>query len=359
MPRSGCPSGSSSPSACPLIRPAIRARCARRCRSGEAGYLLRGSIDLVERRTGSTHLRVTDHKTGKNRTTPATIVEGGRVLQPVLYAVALEALTGQIVDEGRLSYCTTAGQFSERPIVLDEHIRRRGVEVLEIIDRAVEHGTLAAKPGALAGHAACEYCDFRPVCGPDEPRAHPAQTGRARPRCVAEDAVSGPIADLADRRLIAEALDQTLVVEAAAGTGKTTELVKRIVRLVTTGRATIDQVVAVTFSEKAAGELKLRLREELERARLTAAGPEGARLERAVQRFEEAHVSTIHGFCADLLRERPVEARIDPSFAVLTEGQAGRLFDEAFARLDPARTRPPVRGRTALAAAGHGAPLRR
>ncbi len=142
--------------------------------------------------------------------------------------------------------------------------------------------------------------------------------------------MSRPIADLADRRLIAEALDQTLVVEAAAGTGKTTELVKRIVRLVMTGRATIDQVVAVTFSEKAAGELKLRLREELERARLTADGLESGDLERAVQRFEEAHVSTIHGFCADLLRERPVEARIDPSFAVLTEGQAGRLFDEAF-----------------------------
>ena len=140
-----------------------------------------------------------------------------------------------------------------------------------------------------------------------------------------------PEADLADRRLIAEALDQTLVVEAAAGTGKTTELVRRIVRLVATGRAAIDQVVAVTFSEKAAGELKLRLREELERARLSADGPEGAHLERAVQRFEEAHISTIHGFCADLLRDRPVEARIDPSFAVLTEGQADRLFDEAFA----------------------------
>ena len=140
-------------------------------------------------------------------------------------------------------------------------------------------------------------------------------------------------ADAADRRLIAEALDRTLVVEAAAGTGKTTELVKRIVRLVQTGRAAIGQIVAVTFSEKAAGELKLRLREELERARLAPEQPadDTVRLERAVRRFEEAHVSTIHGFCADLLRERPVEARLDPSFAVLTEAQAGRLFDEAFA----------------------------
>jgi len=139
-------------------------------------------------------------------------------------------------------------------------------------------------------------------------------------------------ADAADRQRIADDLDATLVVEAAAGTGKTTELVRRIVRLVHTGRASIDEVVAVTFSEKAAGELKLRLREELERARLVPglSAADAGRLERAVQRFEEAHVSTIHGFCADLLRERPVEARLDPSFAVLTEGQAGRIFDEAF-----------------------------
>ena len=140
------------------------------------------------------------------------------------------------------------------------------------------------------------------------------------------------ITDADDRRLIAESLDATLVVEAAAGTGKTTELVRRIVRLIQTGRAAVDQVVAVTFSEKAAGELKLRLREELEHARTTATDDgEASRLEQAVRRFEEAHVSTIHGFCADLLRERPVEARIDPSFSVLTEGQAARLFDEAFA----------------------------
>ncbi|HVG77172.1 MAG TPA: UvrD-helicase domain-containing protein [Patescibacteria group bacterium] len=137
-----------------------------------------------------------------------------------------------------------------------------------------------------------------------------------------------------NRHLISDALDDTLVVEAAAGTGKTTELVGRVVRLIETGRAErIDQIVAVTFSEKAAGELKLRLREELERARLASvSGSAGAaRLEHAVQRFEESHVSTIHGFCADLLRERPVEAFVDPAFSVLTEGQAERLFDEAFA----------------------------
>jgi ATP-dependent helicase/nuclease subunit A len=137
--------------------------------------------------------------------------------------------------------------------------------------------------------------------------------------------------DGGDRLLIREGLDDTVIVEAAAGTGKTTELVARILNVLARGRARIDQVVAVTFTEKAAGELKLRIRKELEgaRQRATDAGVQG-NLTDAIARLEEAHVSTIHGFCADLLRERPVEAGIDPLFEVLTEARAGRLFDEAF-----------------------------
>jgi ATP-dependent exoDNAse (exonuclease V) beta subunit len=133
------------------------------------------------------------------------------------------------------------------------------------------------------------------------------------------------------RDAIANALDDTLVVEAAAGTGKTTELVKRILRILATGRADVQNIVAVTFTEKAAGELKLRLRQALERARASADGTIKTNLDNALTRLEEAHVNTIHGFCAELLRERPVEARVDPLFRVLTEGQSQRLFDEAFA----------------------------
>jgi ATP-dependent exoDNAse (exonuclease V) beta subunit len=142
--------------------------------------------------------------------------------------------------------------------------------------------------------------------------------------------VSRPAAD--DRSPIQSELDKTLIVEAAAGAGKTTELVARIVALIKNDRAAISRIVAVTFSEKAAGELKLRLREELERERLRHApdSEAGRRLSRAVYDFEDAHVSTIHGFCAELLRERPVEARVDPAFVVLTDSQTDRLFDEAF-----------------------------
>ena len=67
-----------------------------------------------------------------------------------------------------------------------------------------------------------------------------------------------------DRRT---ALDATLIVEAAAGTGKTTALVGRIVRIIAEGKAEVGDIVAVTFTEKAAGELKLRLRERLDSAR--------------------------------------------------------------------------------------------
>jgi len=134
------------------------------------------------------------------------------------------------------------------------------------------------------------------------------------------------------REAIASDLDSTFVVEAAAGTGKTTELVKRIVRVLATGKAAVADLVAVTFTEKAAGELKFRLRQALEQQ--TSAGDLDAdsrgRLDRALTNLEEAHISTIHGFCADLLRERPVEAGIDPLFRVLTEGEARRLYAEAF-----------------------------
>jgi ATP-dependent exoDNAse (exonuclease V) beta subunit len=142
---------------------------------------------------------------------------------------------------------------------------------------------------------------------------------------------SPPLSDQRARDAIADALDDTLVVEAAAGTGKTTELVKRILRILATGRTTVDRIVAVTFTEKAAGELKLRLREALERERASLEAPEPRQLlDKALASLEEAHVSTIHGFCAELLRERPVEAGVDPLFTVLTETQAERLFEEAF-----------------------------
>ena len=172
--------------------------------------------------------------------------------------------------------------------------------------------------------------------------------------------MSGARAALADaevRHLIDTALDTTFVVEAAAGTGKTTALVGRIVRIIAEGKAAVGEIVAVTFTEKAAGELKLRLRERLDTARVALReNPEArTRLDGALTGLEEAHVGTIHAFCADLLRERPVEAGVDPLFEVLTEPASARLFDEAFARwLQAVLADPPDGVRRALRRSSFG-----
>ena len=159
--------------------------------------------------------------------------------------------------------------------------------------------------------------------------------------------------DAAERQRIRTSLDESLFVEAAAGTGKTTELVSRIVNLLASGTARVTQILAVTFTEKAAGEFKLRLRQDLERARQARESDAGATgtdyLDHAIAHLEEAQVSTIHGFCADLLHERPVEAGVDPLFDVLAEPEAQRLFGQAFDLwLEKALAAPPEGVRRAL-----------
>jgi ATP-dependent helicase/nuclease subunit A len=133
--------------------------------------------------------------------------------------------------------------------------------------------------------------------------------------------------DAEARERIQKSLDESLIVEASAGTGKTTELVRRIVAVLEAGRTTIDKIAAVTFTHKAAGELKLRLREELDKARQQRSNE---KLEHALEHLEEASIGTIHSFCAQLLRERPVEARVDPAFQELSEQESGRLYQRAF-----------------------------
>ena len=137
------------------------------------------------------------------------------------------------------------------------------------------------------------------------------------------------LADAEARRRIREDFDTNLVVEAAAGTGKTTELVGRIVALLRAGRTSLDRIAAVTFTDKAAGELKLRLRGELESARVSSTGADEAKLlEDALAALETAHIGSLHSFCLDLMRERPVQARVDPAFEVFAE--VDPLLEQAF-----------------------------
>ncbi|MEO5820237.1 MAG: PD-(D/E)XK nuclease family protein [Vicinamibacteraceae bacterium] len=131
-------------------------------------FPIRGAIDLVEMHGTLGSLRVTDHKTGRNRTTRGLVVGGGGTLQPIVYTLVAERLLGRPVSYARLSYATTAGGFTEHPVSVRDDHRRAGIEVLEIIDRAVEAGALPQAPRK----GACQWCDFRAVCGPlEEQRA--------------------------------------------------------------------------------------------------------------------------------------------------------------------------------------------
>lgn len=133
----------------------------------DGGWKLHGVVDLVEARarpTAAGELRVTDHKTGRNRSPEGMVVGHGEVLQPVLYGLAVEQVLGRPVRESRLFFATAAGGYETRSVPLDENARRCGAEVLSVVDRAVETGVIlpAPRPGA------CVWCDYRVVCGPWE-----------------------------------------------------------------------------------------------------------------------------------------------------------------------------------------------
>jgi CRISPR/Cas system-associated exonuclease Cas4 (RecB family) len=127
-------------------------------------FKLRGAIDLIEEHTVTGILRVVDHKTGRDRTADGLIIGKGETLQPVLYSMVIERMTGKSVYEGRLSFCTAAGGYRIRSVPLTAHTKQVALEALTIIDRAIELGFLAAAPK----EGACAWCNFRPVCGPAE-----------------------------------------------------------------------------------------------------------------------------------------------------------------------------------------------
>ena len=129
------------------------------------GWKLRGAIDVVEEGADGVR-RVTDHKTGAPRAPEGVVVGKGEVLQPVLYALAVESILGGKVSEARLWYCTSRGGFAERVVPMTDFARHYAGRVLGTIGDAIEHGTFPPAPR----EGACQTCDFRPVCGPFEER---------------------------------------------------------------------------------------------------------------------------------------------------------------------------------------------
>ena len=102
--------------------------------------------------------------------------------------------------------------------------------------------------------------------------------------------------DQDQRQLIIDQLGKTMLVEAAAGTGKTTGMLNRMVALIQQGVCLVDTMAAVTFTRKAASELRDRFQVRLEKAARQASGVEAERLLQAVSSVERCFIGTIHSF---------------------------------------------------------------
>src|SRR4029079_1281336 len=109
-------------------------------------------------------VRATDHKTGRHLVPKGIVLGKGSVLQPVLYALALEKIQPARVDSGRLYYCTAEGGFVDREVPLDDAARDAAVRLAQTIDIAIAERFLPAAPA----DGACQYCDYQVVCGPYE-----------------------------------------------------------------------------------------------------------------------------------------------------------------------------------------------
>ena len=140
-----------------------------------------------------------------------------------------------------------------------------------------------------------------------------------RPSPDSADPTRRPLTD--EQELAVERRSEPLLLAAGAGSGKTSVLVERFVRAVREDGVAPGRILAITFTERAAGELRERVRARF--------GELGER--EAARDTEAAFVSTFHGFCARLLRAHPLAAGLDPEFTILDEGLAARLRGQAWA----------------------------
>ena len=161
----------------------------------------------------------------------------------------------------------------------------------------------------------------------------PPPASRRPPVVVPDDQVA--------RDRIEREFDRNFLVEAGAGSGKTRSLARRMAAGIAAGAYEIEHMAAVTFTRKAAAELRGRFQEALEdrlrgcpdrddRPTHVPLPEERARLEEALRQIERLFAGTIHAFCAHLLRERPVEARIAPGFVELDEIDDARRRRQAW-----------------------------
>ena len=144
------------------------------------------------------------------------------------------------------------------------------------------------------------------------------------------------LADSSARSRIQEDLETNLLVEAGAGSGKTTALIERMVALVSEGKALVNEIAAVTFTRKAANELREGFQKRLERLTRDEGSDsddiDRERLVSALDDIDQVFIGTIHAFCARLLREHPLEVGLDPTFEQIPADERVRFESDFWDR---------------------------
>ena len=275
------------------------------------GLTVTGKIDRIDVDPFSARGVVVDYKSGKGAPSARRIAEDER-LQIPLYMLVARDLVG--VEPIGGVYRPLAGDRRARGMVrAGEGLE--GYAKQDVLDEDTfwEQVETARGDGGAARR-------------PDPGRRRPARPARRRvPRVVrplddvqGEAAVSARVPN--PEQAAAIAARGEVFVSAGAGTGKTTVLVERFAEAVCERGLDVESLLVITYTERAAGELRARIRArlvELERSDLA-------------RRLDGAWISTIHGFCLRLLKAHPFAAELDPRFRVLDESQGRVLRGEAF-----------------------------
>ena len=347
---------------------------------------LRGYVDRVDHQHGPDaphEYSIVDYKSGSSTryrkgdaADPLAVFDAGRRLQHGLYVLMVRHVARAAVDPA--SDVTTFTYLFPSVRGGGERLTWTAQElegVTDIVDRLC--GIVGA--GAFfATNAAddCGYCDYLDVCGKPLNTAatanrklaneklalvcaglREAKTAAAPPSPIARpnpvnfttttDPAPGDPGDAAARTSVHADLGTSFAIHASAGTGKTACLVDRMIALVRTGTATVRQIAAITFTKKAAAELSRRFREQLQMAAATTGDDsERERFHTAIAEIDSAVIGTVHAFCDRLLRERPIEAGLDPSFELLDAAAEESLLHRAWREFREIAMHDPTLGPT-------------
>ena len=306
---------------------------------------LRGRVDRIDQSPDGRVAIVIDYKSGsawgsdKVGGAEDPFVSGTKLQLPTYLAAARDADTKIAL----YWYITHKGGFETAHYVPNAELDDRYRRTVEAIAGGIRVGSFPAVPGEedewRGSFDNCRYCDFTRICSRRrdfEFAAKHSEDG-AQPWVAVAGTAKGetppmtqPVdfraADEEVRRSITERLDQTLFVEAGAGTGKTRALVDRVVAHVLAG-VPVDRIIAITFTEKAAAELRERVRRGLEEHPVERAEQQGL-IDEALKSLDRARISTIHSFAQSLLYAYAAEAGVDPSFRVHDEVLAARRLQE-------------------------------